>query len=51
MLATEKTEKEKDAITFVEECIDRKLVLAILCFDLDRFVVLSRINQILKNLD
>jgi hypothetical protein len=42
---------KKEAIAFMEECIDRKLVLAILSFDLNRFVVLVRIKQILQNLD
>jgi hypothetical protein len=45
------TDEKAKAIAFMGECIDRKLVLAILSFDLNRFVVLVRIKQILQNLD
>jgi hypothetical protein len=51
MLATEKTEKEKEAIAFIGDCIDRKLVLAILSFDVPRLIVLVKLRKILQSLE
>jgi hypothetical protein len=51
MLATEKTEKEKEAIAFVGQCLDRKMLQAILSFDVPRLIVLVKLKKILQSLD
>jgi hypothetical protein len=42
---------EKEAIAFIERSLDRKLLAAILSFDVTKFIVLVRLRQILQNLD
>lgn len=42
---------EKEAIAFIGQSLDRKLLAAILSFDIATFIVLIRLKQILQNLD
>jgi hypothetical protein len=51
MLATEKTEKEKEAMAFIGQSLDRKILQAMLSFDVTRFIVLLKLRKILQNLD
>jgi len=51
MLTTEKTEKEKEAIAFIERSLDRKLLAAILSFDVPRLIVLVKLRKILQSLE
>jgi hypothetical protein len=51
MLTTEKTEKEKEAFAFIGECLDRKMLQAILSFDAARFIVLVKLRKILRSLE
>ena len=44
------TEKEK-AIAFIGQSLDKKMVQAVLSFDVTRFIVLVRLKKILQNLD
>jgi hypothetical protein len=51
MLTTEKTEKEKEAFAFIGECLDKKMVQAVLSFDVPRLIVLVKLKKILQSLD
>jgi hypothetical protein len=42
---------EKEAIAFVRSSIERQTLKALLCFDLEKLVVLSAIRKILQSLE
>jgi hypothetical protein len=42
---------KKEAIAFIEQSLDRKLLAALLSFDVAKLTVLIKLRKILQNLD